>query len=168
MNSSKTAMALLNTGMITTFHEWVKLREADLQQQQQFDPKQIQVKPVRWVMPNIMKESGEITRQASALGMKWQELMQAVRQARLVQLDEQTWQNMQNTNSNDPSLSWQKVTTWKHRDWRRIVQAFQEGGTLPAPIVLVHDGTPYCLAGNTRLTICRLLRVKPQVLMVQA
>lgn len=144
------------------FCEYIRLKEATALQQQQFDPK-----PVQWRMPNIMEERGEVRRQAQAMGMDWRQLMQAIKQARLVPLDDQTWARMQNTNSNDPNLNMQELMSWTHRDIGRILQVFQTGGTLPAPIVLIHEGTPICLAGNTRLSVCKVLGVRPQVLMVQ-
>ena len=148
-----------------TFREYVKIKEAVEQfNPQTFDPKQI--KPVQWQMPNIMEERGEVTRQAQSMGLDWRQLMQAIRQARIVPLDNNTWVNMKNTNSTDPNLTLQEVMSWTHRDVGRIFQAFQTGGTLPAPIVVINQNVPYCLAGNTRLSVAKVLRVKPKVLMV--
>ena len=151
-----------------SFREFVRLKEVAGQQfdPRTFDPKQI--KPVRWHMPNIMEERDEITRQAQEMNIDWRQLMQAVRQARIMPLDDNTWANMKNTQSTDPSLNLQELLSWTHRDVPRILQAFQTGGSLPAPIVLVHQNVPTCLAGNTRLSVCKVLGVRPQVLMVTA
>ena len=45
----------------------------------------------------------------------------------------------------------------KPRDWQSIVRAFQSvGGALPAPIVFDRpQGTPYLVAGNSRLMISK-------------
>ena len=45
----------------------------------------------------MLEERGEISRTASWIGSKWQSLMQYVRKACLVELDDQTWQDMENT-----------------------------------------------------------------------
>lgn len=145
-----------------TFKEWLNMSEAT---QQAFDPRGI--KPVSWQMPNILEERGEITRQAQELRMDWRQLMNPIRQSRLTFLDDNTWANMHNTESTDPNLSLQQLLSWDHRDVSRILQAFQTGGSLPAPIVLVHENNIICLAGNTRLSVCKVLGVRPKVLMVR-
>lgn len=121
---------------------------------------------VNWVMPNVMEERNEITRQANDLNIKWQDIMKSLRHSKLEMLSDEMWDNMQNTDSNDPNLSWKELSAWTHRDWKSIVQVFEQGGQLPAPIVLVYKNIPYCVAGNTRLSICKLLNVQPQVLLI--
>jgi hypothetical protein len=139
--------------MFLAFREWLE---------EGFEPEMVQ-----WVSPNIMEERGEIVRQAKELNIDWRQLMEAFKQARLVTLTDEMWANMQNTDSNDPNLTLQKLMSWTHRNVNRILGVFKTGGILPAPIVLIYRQTPVCVAGNTRLSACKVLGVRPKVLMVQ-
>jgi hypothetical protein len=74
---------------------------------------------------------------------------------------------MQNTDSNNPNISMEKIETLKKdgKDVDRIITRIKEGETLPAPMVLIYNGIPYCVAGNTRLSISKVLGVRPKVLL---
>jgi hypothetical protein len=127
----------------------------------------VDTKPVQWSMPNLLEERGEIARQAHEMGMDWRQVMLAVKRARLVPLDDRTWNDMENTDSNDPDLTLRNILSWPDRDAKSLLQVFQMGGALPAPIVLMDEDTPVCVAGNTRLSLCRVLGVRPKVLLIQ-
>jgi len=118
-------------------------------------------------MPDIREEIPEIARQTWELGLTRRRMIQAVHEARLEPLDDETWDHMENTHSNDLGLTWHEIKRWEGKDWRGIVRAIREGGTLPAPMVVIHEGRPYCMAGNTRLSVSRMLGVRPEVLMVR-
>jgi hypothetical protein len=61
----------------------------------------------------------------------------------------------------------EKIETWKKEGKAvdRIITGIKKGEDIPAPMVLIHDGVPYCVAGNTRLSISKVLGVRPKVLL---
>jgi hypothetical protein len=164
-------------GVITTFKKWIQLREATANQpfdSNTFDPQQI--KPVRWHMPDVTEEHGEIVRQAEELNLDVGQVESAVQRSRIAPISNVMLSKMQNTTCNvgyncikslQEVMSWDLTVQGGHRDVHSILSAFQQGGSLPAPIVLVHSNVPYVLAGNTRFAVCKVLGVQPQALIVQ-
>jgi len=121
----------------------------------------------KWVKPDLYEEKEEMVRQAKDLNIDEKTVKIAFIRAKITTLDDTTWFNMQNTDSNDPNISMEKIETWK-KDGKavdRIVTGIKKGEDLPAPMVLIHDGIPYCVAGNTRLSISKVLGVRPKVLL---
>lgn len=108
-----------------------------------------------------------MARQAKDLNIDEKTVKIAFIRAKITTLDDTTWLNMQNTDSNDPNISMEKIKTWKKEGKAvdDIIRGLQEGETIPAPMVLIHDGIPYCVAGNTRLSISKVLGVRPKVLL---
>ena len=121
----------------------------------------------KWVKPDLYEEKEEMVRQAKDLNIDEKTVKIAFIRAKITTLDDTTWFNMQNTDSNDPNISMEKIETWK-KDGKavdRIVTGIKKGEAIPAPMVLIHDGVPYCVAGNTRLSISKVLGVRPKVLL---
>ena len=121
----------------------------------------------KWVKPDLYEEREEMVRQAKDLNIDEKTVKLAFVRAKITTLDDTNWLNMQNTDSNDPNISMEKIETWK-KDGKavdRIITRIKEGETIPAPMVLIHDGIPYCVAGNTRLSISKVLGVRPKVLL---
>ena len=135
------------------FYEWLKRRFWE--------------NKVSWRTPSLEEERGEIERQAQDLNMDPLSLARLFQKGHLVPLDDDTWNRMENTESSSPDISLKDVLSWTHRDVNSIYSVFKNGGVLPAPMVLIHGGTPICVAGNTRLSLARALRVRPKVLMVR-
>jgi hypothetical protein len=52
------------------------------------------------------------------------------------------------------------------RDFDRIIQGFQRGNKMPAPIVLTQNNQPYLVAGNTRLMVARALKIQPKIFLI--
>ena len=159
------------------FTEWLKnkteLKEAQMGQPQMGQPQMGgNTKPVRWTMPNIMKEREELARTAKALNINQKQLMQAVRNGRLVALDNGTWAKMQNTQSRDIQQGKAGVQAVMQmgkendRDAGSIFQGFQTGGDMPASIVLMNKGTPYLVAGNTRLAAAKAMGIRPNIFII--
>jgi hypothetical protein len=134
------------------FREWLKLREGV---------------EVSWHKPSLEEERGEIERQSQELNMDAQNLAKIFQSGHLVPLNDDTWNRMENTESSSPDIKLKDVLSWTHRDVNSIHNIFEKGGSLPAPMVLIHNGTPICVAGNTRLSLARALGVRPQVWMAQ-
>src|SRR4051812_11377964 len=113
-----------------------------------------------WTWPSIMEEREEIKRQSSELNIDWRQVMCAIRQAEIVELDDDAWMSIQNTDSNDPELTLDEIKTWTHRDVDRILSAT----VLPIPIILVYNNILFCVSGNTRLCVCKVLGTRPHIL----
>jgi hypothetical protein len=121
----------------------------------------------KWVKPDLYEEREEMERQAGDLNLDVKTVQIAFIRAKLITLDDATWNKMKNTHSTDPNISIEKIKTWK-KDGKTvdaIIRGLEEGETIPAPMVLIHDGIPYCVAGNTRLSISKVLGVRPKVLL---
>ena|GEM_PF-3342051 len=121
-----------------------------------------------WRKPDVLEEVSEIYRTAEALKIDRKVLMKIVKESETLEtLDDETWKRMKNSDS------WETVTVdeanGRAYDYDRDIASVFEamGKELPAPIVLMHDGTPYLIAGNTRLMASRALKVRPKVLMVR-
>jgi len=118
----------------------------------------------KWHLPDLREELEEIKRQAFESKLDWKKLLEAFQNGKIVTLDDSTWNKMENTDSNDPNLTLNEIKTWKTKDVESIIEAFQTGKSLPVPMVLIHQNIPICVAGNTRLSISKVLNIHPEVL----
>lgn len=128
-------------------------------------------KLVHWIMPNIEDEMNEIERTADELNIDLNNLIQATKMSKLVPLDEITWRSMKNTDSYHEIEKGDMEKVYRfaddyQKDVGSIVDAFQQGGTLPSPIVLIQNNEPYLIGGNTRLMVSRAMGVQPMILKV--
>lgn len=120
-----------------------------------------------WRKPDVMEEESEINRTAKTLKIDPKALMERVKGSKLEVLDDKTWKKLKNSDS------WESDTVdeanGRAYDYDRDIASVFEGmgKELPAPIVLMHKGTPYLIGGNTRLMASRALKVRPEVLMVR-
>jgi len=120
-----------------------------------------------WRKPDVMEEESEINRTAKTLKIDPKALMKSVKGSKLETLDDKTWKKLKNSDS------WESDTVdeanGRAYDYDRDIASVFEGmgKELPAPIVLMHKGTPYLIGGNTRLMASRALKVRPKVLMVR-
>jgi len=125
---------------------------------------------VRWIVPRIEAEKGEIIRTSEELGIEEEALFLACKNGRLELLSDADWENMDNCCSRD--TSWKLEEAREHlagtRDFSRIERGFAEGHDIPAPMVLFRKGMPpYLIAGNSRLLACRTLHQRPTILRVE-
>lgn len=61
-----------------------------------------------------------------------------------------------------------KIAMRYKRDLEPLLNAIQNEAPMQAPIILVlEDGTPYLVSGNTRLMIARALEAKVKVLIAR-
>lgn len=122
-----------------------------------------------WHKTDLNEEYEEIERTANELNIDLNELIKAFKNAKLEFLNENDWQNMEDTDSyqTDTVEKAQEAADKYERDIGRIFSAFKNDKSLPAPIVLFKKGNnPYCIAGNTRLMASRAYNIKPEVLAV--
>jgi len=128
---------------------------------------------VTWVSPNIDEEMPEFELTSETLNIDLNILIDAAQDAKLVPLDEfSMWRYLLNTESykikkGDMDAVY-SIASKYGRDVESIINAFVQGGTLPAPIVLVRKNLkPYLIGGNTRLMVARAMGVQPLILKVQ-
>ena len=121
---------------------------------------------MKWHRPDLNEERGEFIRQARDLNINCEELMSAAKLSILIILNDSVWNAMKNTDSNADYLSWHEVNQWGCKDVKGIMSALLNRKSLPTPIVLIYENIPYRVAGNTRLSICKLLQIRPKILLI--
>ena len=125
---------------------------------------------VSWYKPDLSTEPEETERISEEFGIDLHEIENAYQHGSLVELTDDIWKKMDNTDSWEiEGLEQAKIHAKEYgRDIERIIEGFKSGEDLPAPIVLIKpDGVPYLVAGNTRLMVARALGVTPKVVMVR-
>lgn len=142
----------------------------------------IESKEVSFVFPNIAKERGEIERVAQRCSPDdpenfAMELYKKAQGSALVDLTEDNWSVLDNTDSFDiPFEGWEKVAehidhtnqeTGATRSWHDLKQKMEQGQELDAPIVLKYQDELHLVSGNTRLMVARALGKIPKILLVE-
>jgi hypothetical protein len=158
-------------------------------QEQKNNMKNTKSNSIKWVKPDFEVEEGEFTGHF----MRWMEddvlevnfnswteeqfeylyenIYDAYQKASVKPLTEKEWEIMENTDS------WHINTTdelfdiingmWgrsKERIIKYSIEPIKKGGVVETPIVAYAKGhPPYLVAGNTRLSACRAMGVKPKV-----
>ena len=137
-----------------------------------------------FVTPEIEKEKGEIERVSrevfgnqDAQGTKnfFSQFLEAAKIAPLIELSEEMWGQLENTDSYDIALEdWSDVEGHavaghaNHpRDWQLLKAQYEEGASIEAPIVLKTKDVLHLVSGNTRLMVARALKIIPKVLLVE-
>lgn len=123
-----------------------------------------------WTKPSFESESGEFLRVAQEEGISYDSLKRSFAHGYLKSLNRREWELLDNTDSYNISSIDEAIQYSEEyaRDWKRIKQAFDIGGSLPAPIVLeFNDGKITLVAGNTRLMFAKALHVKPVVFWIK-
>lgn len=127
------------------------------------------MKQVQWTRPSLDEEYDEIERTGGELDIDPEEIFSRARVAELTPLSDKMWRDLENTDSWDTQDE-DKVRTLASRygkDIDSVYKGFDDGATMPAPIVLMVAGAPpYLIAGNTRLMVARSRGVRPMVLLV--
>jgi hypothetical protein len=120
-----------------------------------------------WYKPDFNQEKNELVRQSNALNISKKDIFEAFQNGKLQSLSQIVWSKLDNTNSNDKNLNWKLINSWKDKAVNDIKTAIEKNIPLPAPIVLKYKNNYYCVAGNTRLSISKLLDVTPKVWMIE-
>ena len=121
---------------------------------------------MNWIVPSLEGEMGEFERAAREYGLQVHELILLFRNGALMDLDDETWSKLENTDSwNTVSFRIVMEIAAKHeRNARPIFDALLAHTPIQAPIVLgLADGRTVLVSGNTRLMVYRALGVRPQV-----
>ena len=135
---------------------------------------------VEWVKPSLEDEKEEFYNTP----FKFNDVKEIYDEANIELLSNEDWDNLQNTDSNDPRLKTEEdiydiVTEYgreKERIFKYSIEPIKNGGIVETPIVVYPkepipelDGTPsdkvrpYLVAGNTRLMACKVFGVTPMV-----
>ncbi|MEK7648103.1 MAG: hypothetical protein AAB384_03670 [Patescibacteria group bacterium] len=120
----------------------------------------------QWIAPSGEFEQGEFFRTAEELHVNAGELLVACEQGALEPLSDSDWEVMMNTDSRDTTWQLQEVITHigSKRDVDKIIEGFQTGAGIPAPVVLFREGEPpYLIGGNTRLLVARAMGIRPKI-----
>lgn len=123
--------------------------------------------------PDVMSEKGEFERVASAFNLDVSVLLFSAQDAKLVSLNDDVWENLENTDSGDIEVDgWEKVRECSEsqpqlRDWELLRDRLQSGQATDAPIVMKFGDRYHLVAGNTRLMAAKALGVRPQILLFE-
>ncbi len=135
-----------------------------------------------FVFPDIENEHGEIERVANKYNPQNPEAFirsfyGKAREAELVDLTEEMWSELDNTDSFDiPQSGWKQITehinhtnqeTGATRNWEHLKQKIEQAQELDAPIVLSYLNKTHLVSGNTRLMVARALGKTPKILLVE-
>lgn len=119
-----------------------------------------------WVVPSLGDELGEFERVAKTFGVQLTSLISLFRNGTVEEMDEETWSQLENTQSRSRTELWQvfEAAANSGRDAQGLLDAFRAGKPMQAPIVLfLADGSAHLVSGNTRLMMCRALGERPKV-----
>ncbi len=119
--------------------------------------------------PDIEAEGGEFERVAKKFEIDESVLMFQARDGELVDLDEDMWSNLENTDSNRFSPgdleTAHRFAAEAGRDSHNLLHRIETGETLDAPIIMQIGDTYHLVAGNTRLMVARAKGIRPKVLL---
>lgn len=121
--------------------------------------------------PDITSERGEFERVSKEFGIDTLVLEYLAQNGKLVELREDIWQILENTDSSDIMPSdFEKVaelSTQVNRDWEAIHKGLLSGKEIEAPIIMKHKDMYHLVSGNTRLMVARAMGSTPTVLLFE-
>ena len=132
---------------------------------------------VEWIRPDVRGEMGEIKRTAQHFSQtkggyekNLAALVEAIEKGIIGELTNDIWMRLANTDSFHSIREGhiedvaQYAAAYK-RDYGILLEVFEKGGSLPAPIIaMIRDKLPYLVSGNTRLMVARAIKKRPQAL----
>ena len=133
-----------------------------------------QPNPIKWVKPDYEDEEEEFELTASEIGDDYEEtlssLINGYWNSTIEVLTDEEWSQMGNTDSWELSTeeAIYNVIGGYGRSNERILkhslEPLRNGGVVETPIVLYMENyPPYLIAGNTRLSACKVLGITPMV-----
>ncbi len=135
-----------------------------------------------FIFPGVKKELGEVERVAQKYNPENPAAFigafsERAEQAPLVDLTEEMWSILDNTDSFDIRRNgWEQIAehvnhtnkeTGATRSWEDLRGKMEQGQELDAPIVLKYSNEIHLVSGNTRLMVARALGKIPKVLFVE-
>ncbi len=133
-----------------------------------------QLNPIKWVKPDYEDEEEEFELTASEIGDDYEEtlssLINGYWNSTIEVLTDEEWSQMENTDSwgLETEEAIYNVIGGYGRSNERILkhslEPLRNGGVVETPIVLYMENyPPYLIAGNTRLSACKVLGITPMV-----
>jgi ParB-like chromosome segregation protein Spo0J len=133
-----------------------------------------QLNPIKWVKPHFEDEEEEFELTASEIGDDYEEtlssLINGYWNSTIEVLTDEEWSQMENTDSwgLETEEAIYNVIGGYGRSNERIIkhslEPLRNGGVVETPIVLYMENyPPYLIAGNTRLSACKVLGITPMV-----
>ena len=126
-----------------------------------------------WGIPSVEVEMGEIERTARVLSpdnapTQLEHILEAFESGMCVVLDDDMWARLENSDSWDvrPGHMEDAVGFAEEsgRDAVKFEKSMRDNIPIPMPLIVIKkDGTPYKVAGNTRLMVARALGITPKV-----
>lgn len=148
-----------------------------------------QLNPIKWIKPDFNKEEGEFSGHflhwleddvlqlnfndysKKWFNQLWDMIVISYNDADVEPLNDEEWSKMENTDSWGIE-SEEDLYNIIHGQWGRdkerikkySIDPIKMGGIVDTPIVVYVDGhPPYLVAGNTRLSACKILGITPMV-----
>jgi len=121
---------------------------------------------VKWKEPSWQDEFGEMKLTSKELGIPLILIRKSFENGNLIKPVKSFLKNIENTDYNevktiDDVKQFAKVYG---RNADVIIDGFEKGTSIPAPIVLIRkDKRPYLIAGNTRLMVSKALEIIPEI-----
>jgi len=119
---------------------------------------------ITWKKPSLKEEIEEFERTAEDLRIDKNKLIEAFKKGKLITLQDDVWEKIQNTDS------WE-TTTLKDaqrlaKEYGKNLHSLIEAKELPAAIVLKNKNDYYLIAGNTRLMYSRANKINPKIFLI--
>jgi hypothetical protein len=127
-------------------------------------------KKVQWTHPSLGDESNEFERTSEELDIDMNTLIDAYTKADLEGLGDDIWSKLQNSDSYKIKSEEEakRIAKSYGKDISSIFKALDRGSSIASPIILIlPDGSPYLMAGNTRLMAARVRKISPKVLVLR-
>ena len=127
----------------------------------------------RFIFPNVAKEYGEFERVAALYNLNVDKIIQIATQGQMVELSEDLWSLLENTDSYDIELGdWEFVASCADqqevpRDWKSLRDKLATATPVDAPIVMKCGDSLHLVSGNTRLMVARVAGIKPTILLFE-
>ena len=135
---------------------------------------------IKWVKPNFKTEEGEFEDNFlrwvedywdGTDDEMWDIIKESYNNAKIELLNDEEWRIIANTDSwkiNSEEKLFKIIHSDYGRDKGRIInysiKPIKEGGVVETPIVVYYENhPPFLVAGNTRLSVCRMLGIRPMV-----
>tara|TARA_R110000868_G_scaffold26777_10_gene102766 strand:+ start:7251 stop:7700 length:450 start_codon:yes stop_codon:yes gene_type:complete len=133
-----------------------------------------QLNPIKWVKPDYEDEEEEFELTASEIGDDYEEtlssLINGYWNSTIEVLTDEEWSQMENTDSWELSTEediYRIIGHYgrsKERILKHSLEPIRNGGVVETPIVAYTENyPPYLIAGNTRLSACKVLGITPMV-----
>lgn len=124
---------------------------------------------MKWRKSLFLEELSEFKRVAYSFKLQLSNLRDTYNNAPLSLLTNDTWEELNNTDSWDIKYPSDLTTLCKiyNRDPSFILIQLKKDSELNCPIILKFKNEYHLIAGNTRLMCCKLLKVQPEVVIVE-